>query len=99
MRVMYIHKAMVLNFICHLTLTSRQVKIQLVNELKFCIPYIKSLMSKNKFRLNDDKTEMLKTAQNKIQIRNIQIGSWTISACTNVRNQEIYQRTNYILGI
>ena len=51
-------------------------------------------MSKNKLKLNDDKTELLivssKNAQNKIQNKNIQIGSSTISAPTNVRNLGIH---------
>ena len=51
-------------------------------------------MSKNKLKLNDDKTELLivssKNAQNKIKNKSIQIGSSTISASSSVRNFGIY---------
>ena len=55
-------------------------------------------MSNNNLKLNDDKTEPLivssKNAQNKIQNKNIQIGSLTISAYTNVKNLGIYLDSN-----
>ena len=66
--------------------------------IELCISDIKSWMSKNKLKLNDDKTELLivssKNAQNKIQNKTIQIGSSTISASTNVRNLGIYLDSN-----
>ena len=62
--------------------------------IEHCISDIKSWMSKNKLKLNDDKTELLivssKNAQSKIQNKDIQIGSSCISASTNVRNLGIY---------
>ena len=62
--------------------------------IELCVSDIKSWMSKNKLKLNDDKTELLmvssKNAQSKIQNKDIQIGSSCISASTNVRNLGIY---------
>ena len=51
-------------------------------------------MSKNKSKLNNDKTELLvvssKNAQNKMKNKSIRIGSSTISASSSVRNLGIY---------
>ena len=66
--------------------------------IELCISDIKSWMSNNKLKLNDDKTELLivlsESAQNKIQNTHIQIGSSTISASNNVRNLGIYLDSN-----
>ena len=59
-------------------------------------------MSKNKLKLNDDKPELLivssKNPQNKIQNKNIQIGSSTIAAstkfCTESRNLSWFYTVN-----
>ena len=70
--------------------------------IELCISDIKSWMSNNKLKLNDDKTELLivpsKNAQNKIQNTHIQIGSSTISASNNVRNLGIYLDYKYVNG-
>ena len=58
--------------------------------IQHCISDIKSWMSINKLKLNDDKTELLivstKHSQSKIQNKSVQIGSSIISASSNVRN-------------
>ena len=58
--------------------------------IQHCISDIKSWMSINKLRLNDDKTELLivstKHSQSKIQNKSVQIGSSITSASSNVRN-------------
>ena len=66
--------------------------------IELCISDIKSWMSNNKLKLNDDKTELLivssKNAENKIQNTHIQLGSSTISTSNNVRNLGIYLDSN-----
>ena len=58
--------------------------------IQHCISDIKSWMSINKLKSNDDKTELLivstKHSQSKIRNKSVQIGSSIVSASSNVRN-------------
>ncbi len=62
--------------------------------IEACISDLRSWMSRNKLKLNDDKTELIilssKHNQTKIQNNTIQIGSSTISSSTSVRNLGVF---------